>query len=378
MAERIYVMRTNKIIEPLEETAFDKEATLQELIAEHPELLDGEQMRPGNPRRWLLVGREIGVPAIAGEGARWALDHLLVDQDATLTLVEVKRGWNPDIRRTVIGQVLEYVAHASETWTADKLRETFERGAVKRRRDPQEELATLLQSGADPHADAFWDDVATNLAANRLRLLIISDRIPDELARVVTFLNKQMADIEVLAIEIKSFKGNANQTLVPRVIGRTTEGAKGKRSNAGPRVTRESFLEAFADEHVRAVAEALLVTAQDAGAGIAYGRVGISIRVRCEGIQPPITVAWAYPNKDARWMQTREFSFGAALYDHKLPDDKLSRLEVCLTALRNAEFTEPASNGGGVQAWAVSHERAVQHQAELTRLLKDIIAALAS
>ena len=77
-------------------------------------------------------------------------------------------------------------------------------------------------------------------------------------------------------------------------------------------------------------------------------------------------------------MQTREFSFGAALYDHKLPDDKLSRLEVCLTALRNAEFTEPASNGGGVQAWAVSHERAVQHQAELTRLLKDIIAALAS
>ena len=27
MAERIYVMRTNKIIEPLEETAFDKEAS---------------------------------------------------------------------------------------------------------------------------------------------------------------------------------------------------------------------------------------------------------------------------------------------------------------------------------------------------------------
>ena len=44
-------------------------------------------------------------------------------------------------------------------------------------------------------------------------------------------------------------------------------------------------------------------------------------------------------------MQTREFSFGAALYEHKLPDDKLSRLERCLTELRSAEFTEPASNG---------------------------------
>ena len=378
MAERIYVMMTNKSIEPLEETAFGKEATLQTLIAEHPELLDGEQMRPGDPRRWLLISREKGISAAPGEGARWAVDHLLVDQDARPTLVEVKRGWNPDIRRTVIGQVLEYAAHASETWTANELRETFERGAVLRRSDPQEALATLLQSGADPDADVFWDNVATNLAANRLRLLIISDRIPDELARVVTFLNKQMADIEVLAVEIKSFKGNANQTLVPRVIGRTTEGAKAKRGGTGTRVTRESFLEGFADERVRAVAECLLATAQAAGAGISYGRVGISIRVRCEGILQPITVAWVYPNKEARWMQTREFSFGAALYDHKLPDEKLSRLNRCLEKLGSAEFTEPASNGGGVQAWAVSHERAVQHQDELTRLLKDTIAALTS
>ena len=108
-------------------------------------------------------------------------------------------------------------------------------------------------------------DVATNLAANRLRLLIISDRIPDELARVVTFLNKQMSDIEVFAIEIKRFKGSTNQTLVPRVIGRTTEGAKSKRGDAGKRVTRESFLEGFADERVRTMAECLVAAAQDRG-----------------------------------------------------------------------------------------------------------------
>ena len=378
MAERIYVRTMDEDIEPLEEAAFDTEDELQTLIAEHPELLDGEQVRPGDPRRWLLISREMGIPESAGLGARWALDHLLVDQDARPTLVEVKRGWNPDIRRTVIGQVLEYAAHASETWTANELRETFVSGAVKRGRDPEEELATLLQSGAEPQESAFWDSVATNLAVNRLRLLVISDRIPDELARVVTFLNKQMADIEVLAVEIKRFKGNATQTLVPRVIGRTTEGAKAKRGGAGARVTRDSFLEGFANERVRVLAESLLAAARDAGAGIEYGRVGISIRVRCEGIRQPITVAWVYPNKVARWMQTREFSFGAALYRHKLPDDKRSRLERCLTELRNAEYTEPASNGGGVQAWAVSHERALQHQDELARHLKDLIAALTS
>ena len=56
-------------------------------------------MLPGDPRRWLLISREKGISAAPGEGARWAVDHLLVDQDARPTLVEVKRGWNPDIRR---------------------------------------------------------------------------------------------------------------------------------------------------------------------------------------------------------------------------------------------------------------------------------------
>ena len=378
MAERIYVMTSDEEIEPLEETAFTEEAKLQKLIAEHPELLDGEQMRPGNPRRWLLISREKGIAESAGQGARWALDHLLVDQDARPTLVEVKRGWSSEIRRTVVGQVLEYAAHASETWTADELREIFERSAEQRGSDPQVALATLLQSGAEPEADVFWDDVATNLAANRLRLLIISDRIPDELARVVTFLNKQMADIEVLAVEIKRFKGSRNETLVPRVIGRTTEGTKAKQGSAGKRVTRESFREAFADERVRAVAEHLLAAAQNAGAGIAYGRVGVSVRVSCEGIRQPITVAWMFPDKGVRFMNVREFSFGAALYDHELPEDKRAGLERCLDELRSADFTEDVSNGGGVRAWAVAHEDAVEHQEYLTDLLKRIIMAVDS
>ena len=274
--------------------------------------------------------------------------------------------------------MLEYAAHASGTWTADWLRDTFERGAQQRDCDPQVELAKLLQSGAEPDADAFWDGVATNLAANRLRLLIISDRIPDELARVVTFLNKQMSGIEVLAVEIKRFKGDTNETLVPRVIGTTTEGAKSKRGSGGKRGTRESFFESFADERVRATAERLVAAAESAGAKIDYGRVGVSIRVTCEGIRQPITVGWVYPDKETRWMHTREFSFGSALYKHKIPDEKRSRLEKCLKELQSAEFTEDASNGGGVRAWAVSHEFAVEHEAELTQLLKRVITALTS
>ena len=213
--ERIYVRNEAGGLEPLMEERFNTEDDLQALLAEHPELLDGEQMRPGDPRRWILVTREQGIADTAGASARWSLDHLVIDQDARPTLVEVKRGANSEVRRTVVGQMLDYAAHAPQVWTVRDLRETFEKSVD----DPNESLASLLQDD-EPDVDHFWESVAANLEAKRLRLLFVADAIPDELAQVVEFLNEQMPTIEVLAVEIKQFRGKTLQTLVPRVIGR--------------------------------------------------------------------------------------------------------------------------------------------------------------
>ncbi len=153
--ERIYTSDKAGSLEALEETPFASEDELQTLIADHPELIDGEQIRPGDARRWILITREKGIAASAGGGALWAVDHLIVDQDAVPTLVEVKRGSNPEVRRTVVGQLLEYAAHASDTWSAAELRGAFERGVVARGRDPEDELATLLGIDGEPKTDEF-------------------------------------------------------------------------------------------------------------------------------------------------------------------------------------------------------------------------------
>ena len=77
--------------------------------------------------------------------------------------------------------------------------------------------------------------------------------------------------IEVLAVEIKRFHGKSGQTLVPRVIGRrSVSPAPGR---PGQRLTRKSFLDGFADESVRGVAERLL----DVG-------IGIRLRYRIRGL----------------------------------------------------------------------------------------------
>ena len=156
MAERIYNRGGDGGLEPLQEQPFSTEDELQALIAQHPELLDGEQIRPGDPRRWILITREKGIARTLDSGAWWSLDHLLVDQDAVPTLVEVKRGSNPEIRRTIVGQMLEYAAHASQTWTADELRQTFEESAKDRGLEPDEEIRQLLQVDGEYAADDFW------------------------------------------------------------------------------------------------------------------------------------------------------------------------------------------------------------------------------
>ncbi len=61
MAERIWIRGQKGALEGVQEEAFGDEYHLQELIAEHPELIDGEQIRPDDARRWILIAREKGI-----------------------------------------------------------------------------------------------------------------------------------------------------------------------------------------------------------------------------------------------------------------------------------------------------------------------------
>ena len=378
MAERIYTRAERGRLEPLEEKPFSTEDELQALIAEHPELLDGEQIRPGDPRRWILISREKGIAETSDAAARWAIDHLIIDQDAVPTLAEVKRGSNPEIRRTIVGQMLEYAAHAAQTWTADELRRTFEKSTNERGFDPSHELATLLQADGEADADRFWRDVSTNLAARRLRLLFVADDIPDPLERVVEFLNGQMPGIEVLAVEIKQFRGKSTQTLVPRVIGRTAAPLVPARKRL--LLTRESFLDGFVSDEARSVASSLLDVAQESGGTLQWGSSSVSVRMSCSVWRQPITIAWLYPApKKGGWLSTKDFSFGAAIFDDVPPPEEKLRalLERWIDQFSSDDFAEYISSKG-VKAWAIGYEAAAHHVDLLVERLTKVLSELKS
>ncbi len=350
MAERIYVMKDAGNLEPLTERPFDTEDILQALIADHPELLDGEQIRPADPRRWLLVTREKGIADVPDAGNRWSVDHLMIDQDAVPTFVEVKRSSNSEIRRSVVGQMLDYAAHATKTMGMAAIRRQFEAG---RGDDADEVLRGFLQPDAGVALEAvvegFWERLATNLAAKRVRLLFVADRIPDELARVVEFLNEQMPGIEVLAVEIKQFRGANQRTLVPQVIGRTV------------------------------APDPLIAAAEERGAVVNRKESGLTIGVQSTLRGPPLTVAWLFPTMSSYWNNLKGFTLGQVNWV-ELPEEAQVEFDELYRQMSRDGFAEEVGNdkAGGARGWAVDPAVAAQHVGPLKERLARAIAILKS
>lgn len=222
MTGGVFLIQDGDELVEMTEQAYGSEDKLQELLAKYPNLLAGRQINPDDPRRWLLISRELGIPGEEYGSDRWAIDHLFVDQDAICTLVEVKRSADTRIRREVVGQMLDYAANALAYWRIDALRAAFTTNCEEKRVDADTQIANLLdQDGTDP--EAFWERVRENLQAGKVRMIFVADEIPPELQRIVEFLNRQMDPAEVLAVEIKQYTGEKLRTLVPRVIGPTAK-----------------------------------------------------------------------------------------------------------------------------------------------------------
>jgi len=229
MSGGIYLIQDGGKLVKMMEARFPSEDVFQELLASYPDLLPGEQVDPENPRKWLLIAREMGIPAAENESDRWSVDHLFLDQDGIPTLVEVKRSTDSRIRREVVGQMLDYAANVVVHWPMETIRAKFEEQCDQEGSSPSQKLQDCF--GMETDEDVYWSNVKKNLQAGCIRMIFVADEIPSELRRIVEFLNEQLDPAEVLAVEIKHFAGEKIQTLVPRVFGLTAE-AQGKKTQS--------------------------------------------------------------------------------------------------------------------------------------------------
>jgi hypothetical protein len=280
----IYLRHGDEFV-AMSEQPYEAESVLQALLADHPEILSAGDDRHSELAEWVLVRREAGIADAEAAPNRWSLDHLFLDARRVPTLVEVKRSVDTRARREVVAQMLDYAANATTFWKVETLQAWFETECERNEID----AATMLNEAfgvSDP--ESYWATVQTNLAAERIRLVFVADEIAAELRSIVEFLNRQMRETEVLAIEVKQYvdADGARQTIVPRVVGRT-EAARAAKSPAA-RGAGAAFDFSAASPAFHDLLAKMDVLANELGLTVKDGRTG-------RNYQPPA------PEPDAKY-----------------------------------------------------------------------------
>lgn len=188
------------------------EAWIQTLIFEHPQTLPLQEIDPSfGP----LVPICMELDTV---GAGYA-DALFLNPLGMPTLIECKLWRNPEARREVVGQILDY-ARALRKWGFSDL----QREAARARRQMGFDLVAHMRDHgvADLDEAAFVDNVGRNLRLGRILLLIVGDGIREGVEAIADYLQDTTMQFTLGLVEAKVFELDDGRRIVqPRVLAKT-------------------------------------------------------------------------------------------------------------------------------------------------------------
>ena len=187
------------------------EARLQDILFRHAEVLPLGEIDPAyeNP---VPVCMELGTRA-------GPADALYLTPTGKIILAEFKLWRNPEARREVVGQVLDY-ARVLASWSYDDLvREVRSRT----KRSPYE---IVSEACGDVREQLFVDRVARNLKRGEFLLLIIGDGIREGVERIVDYVQEHSGlQFNLALVEAAVFRSGRNvgddMIIQPRVLAKT-------------------------------------------------------------------------------------------------------------------------------------------------------------
>ena len=147
------------------------------------------------------------------------VDALYVNSLGRLTLAEFKLWRNPQARREVIGQILDYTKELA-SWNYEDLQREASR-AVGERGNVLYELVRRRSPEIDEAA--FVDNVTRHLKRGEFLLLIIGDGIWEGVESIVDFVQRHSGlHFNLALVEAALYRDNSDHLIVqPRVLART-------------------------------------------------------------------------------------------------------------------------------------------------------------
>lgn len=209
------LIKNNDEFKSVTSCAYINEAELQEILADNPLLLVNETDPP-----IALIQTEFNLPNTG------KADILYIDSDGLPIVVEVKLAKNAESRREIVAQIFDYISSITQ-FTVDELDDLTE-----------SHLQTAIKSLSNKNktTEQIWKLCSKNLRAGDVRVVLAIDKAPDELVRIVRFVNDKSV-LDVRLVEFQKFSDNKNKTIiVPNfiVIGESKTVVKEKRPKRQP------------------------------------------------------------------------------------------------------------------------------------------------
>jgi len=204
---------------PFTEKMFE-EGWLQGLIESNPELLPIAEIEPVFAP---LIS--IGCEVETGVGV---IDNLFLSPHGYLTIVETKLWRNPEARRQVVGQIIDY-AEAISQWTYEKLESQVR--AYNRKRLGSEfgivDSVRHIEDVEETEEQAIVDTISRNLQLGQFLLLVVGDGIRESVEAMADYLQQTpqlhftLALVELQVYELN--EENKPLLVIPQIVARTKE-----------------------------------------------------------------------------------------------------------------------------------------------------------
>lgn len=228
------------------------EAWLQQLVFDNPQLLPVMSIEPG-----FGTLQPVAMEVPCGHGY---IDNLYITGSGEIVLVEVKLWRNPQARREVVAQALDYVAALTGMGF-----ETFEQVCRKGKGMAAATLHALVAEQGDALDEAsFIDAVSRNLARGRVLVMVLGDGIRSEVQSLAGLLQSHAgAHFTFALIELALWQDHSDGAIlaVPSTLartemihrgvvtvidGRATVTAPAESEVRGSSISEETFFEALA------------------------------------------------------------------------------------------------------------------------------------
>ena len=213
-----------------ESATYSNEEELQRLLAGSPSLIPMDEIRDG-ASPLLVAIREFGLP---GSGST---DLLAFTAEGDIAVVECKLDANPEIKRKVVGQILEY---GSSLW--GKTYEDLDEQVMRR---TQRNLVTLLRDVVDTDwsEELFRERVSAALHDGDFALIVAVDEINEELKRIISYLNDCGSPTFVIcALSVRRFSTAQGEMLIPSIHGPSLE-SKARKASGRRKWNESEFFE---------------------------------------------------------------------------------------------------------------------------------------